>query len=169
MSAQLRRDTFGAKSEKSDPDQQHLPFEDVEVAVGSLAEASDAAQKAIGNEKKAARSLRRNKWHLPPHFERVEQVIEPDSTRCPCGCGDMVIHLRAAQCAIVIRHRNRSDHEHLFRPAIPCLLAPRKQSRSDSPTRACLPASCWRMGPCLTICRRLRRALPCREPTAGWA
>ena len=27
MIAQLRRDRFGARSEKSDPDQQHLPFE----------------------------------------------------------------------------------------------------------------------------------------------
>ena len=90
MLAQLRRDTFGATSEKSDPDQQHLPFEDVEVAEGRLAEASDAAEKATGNEKKAARSSRRNKGHLPPHLERVEQIIEPESTLCPCGCGDMV-------------------------------------------------------------------------------
>jgi len=90
MLAQLRRDKFGATSEKSDPDQQHLPFEDVEVAEGMLAEASDAAEKATGNEKKTARSSRRNKGHLPPHLERVEQVIAPDSTLCPCGCGEMV-------------------------------------------------------------------------------
>ena len=90
MIAQLRRDKFGATSEKSDPDQQHLPFEDVEVAEGRLAEASDAAAKATGNEKTAARTSRRNKGHLPPHLERVEQVIEPDSILCPCGCGEMV-------------------------------------------------------------------------------
>jgi len=90
MLAQLRRDRFGATSEKADPDQQHLPFEDVEVAEGMLAEAGDAAGTATGEEKKTARTSRRNKGHLPSHLERVERVIEPDSTLCPCGCGEMV-------------------------------------------------------------------------------
>ena len=90
MVSQLRRDKFGATSEKADPDQQHLPFEDVEVAEGRLAEASDAAEKATGNDKKTPRTSRRNKGRLPPHLERVEQVIAPDSTLCPCGCGEMV-------------------------------------------------------------------------------
>ena len=90
MIAQLRRDKFGAKSEKSDPDQQHLPFEDVEVAEGMLAAASDAAEKALGDRKKNARAPKRNKGNLPAHLERIESVIEPDSTLCPCGCGEMV-------------------------------------------------------------------------------
>jgi transposase len=90
MIAQLRRDRFGSRSEKANPDQQHLPFEDVEVAKGRLAEASDAAAKATGDEKKAARTSRRNKGHLPQHLERIEQVIEPESTLCPCGCGEMI-------------------------------------------------------------------------------
>ena len=99
MLAQLRRDKFGATSEKAHPDQQHLPFEDVrhwfeqwssEVAEGRLAEASKEAEKAFGDRKKNPRSSRRNKGHLPPHLERVEQIIEPDTTLCPCGCGEMV-------------------------------------------------------------------------------
>ncbi len=32
----------------------------------------------------------RNLGHLPEHLERIEQVIEPESTLCPCGCGEMV-------------------------------------------------------------------------------
>ncbi|WP_277814022.1 IS66 family transposase, partial [Rhodobacter capsulatus] len=44
----MRRDAFGAKSEKGDPDQHHLPFEDVEAAAGMLAAASEAAEKVIG-------------------------------------------------------------------------------------------------------------------------
>lgn len=75
MIAQLRRDKFGAKSEKSDPDQQHLPFEDVEVAEGMLAEAGDAAGKALGDRKQSARAPKRNKGHLPSHLERIERVI----------------------------------------------------------------------------------------------
>jgi len=90
MLAQLRRDKFGASSEKAHPNQQHLPFEDVEVAEGRLAEASKETEKALGDRKKNARSSGRNKGHLPPHLERVEQIIEPDSTLCPCGCGEMV-------------------------------------------------------------------------------
>ncbi|WP_407943318.1 IS66 family transposase [Mangrovicoccus ximenensis] len=28
--------------------------------------------------------------HLPEHLERIEQVIEPGSIQCPCGCGEMM-------------------------------------------------------------------------------
>ena len=49
--SQMRRDTFGAKSEKLDPDQWNLPFEDVEAAAGMLAAASEAAEKALGTRK----------------------------------------------------------------------------------------------------------------------
>jgi len=83
-------DKFGAKSEKSDPDQQHLSFEDVEVAEGMLTAASEAAERALGDRKKSTHTSKRNKGHLPAHLERIEQVIEPDSTLCPCGCGEMV-------------------------------------------------------------------------------
>jgi hypothetical protein len=40
MIVDIRRETFGAKSEKLRPDQYHLPLEDMEVAQGEL----DAAQ-----------------------------------------------------------------------------------------------------------------------------
>ncbi|MDF0603897.1 IS66 family transposase [Psychromarinibacter sp. C21-152] len=90
MIAQLRRDKFGTRSEKASPEQQHLPFEDVEVAEGMLAAASEEAEKALGDRKTSPRKEKRNKGHLPAHLERIEQVIEPDSTLCPCGCGEMV-------------------------------------------------------------------------------
>jgi len=90
MIAQLRREKFGTKSEKTTTDQQHLPFEDIEVAEGMLAAASEEVEKALGDRKKKPRMEKRNKGHLPAHLERIEQVIEPDSTSCPCGCGEMV-------------------------------------------------------------------------------
>ena len=31
----------------------------------------------------------RNIGHLPEHPPRIERVIEPESTLCPCGCGEM--------------------------------------------------------------------------------
>lgn len=89
MLVQSRYDRFGAKSEKLDADQRHLPLEDLEVAEGMLAAAGEAARAAAGGTPKAPRPANRNKGHLPAHLDRVEQVIEPQSTLCPCGCGAM--------------------------------------------------------------------------------
>ena len=36
-----------------------------------------------------ARPVKRNRGRLPAHLPRVERVIEPGSTSCPCGCGPM--------------------------------------------------------------------------------
>jgi transposase len=90
MLKQARHEKFGAKSEKLDPDQRFLPFEEIDVAEGMLAAASEAAEKALGNRKKSRKPSNRNKGNLPKHLPRIEQVIEPESTLCPCGCGEMV-------------------------------------------------------------------------------
>lgn len=87
--SQMRRDAYGAKSEKGDPDQHHLPFEDVEAAAGMLAAASEAAEKVISPKKAPMSPPQRNKGNLPAHLPRIEQVIEPESILCPCGCGAM--------------------------------------------------------------------------------
>lgn len=44
---ELRRDRFGAKSEKLRPDQYHLPLEDVEIAQGILDAAQERAEAVI--------------------------------------------------------------------------------------------------------------------------
>ncbi len=61
-----------------------------EVAEGMLAAATEAAEKALGKRRKQTNGKARNKGHLPEHLERIEQVIEPDSIQCPCGCGEMM-------------------------------------------------------------------------------
>ncbi|SNT15476.1 Transposase C of IS166 homeodomain-containing protein [[Luteovulum] sphaeroides subsp. megalophilum] len=83
MLSQMRRDTFGSKSEKLDPDQRNLSFEDVEAALGMLAAASEAAEKALGARNAPPWPSERNKGHLPPHLPRIEQVIEPGSIPLP--------------------------------------------------------------------------------------
>lgn len=88
--AGARHVKFGPSSEKGDPDQRNLFTEDIEVAEGMLAAASDAADKALGKVPKPTPPAKRNKGDLPAHLERIEQVIEPESTACPCGCGEMV-------------------------------------------------------------------------------
>ena len=45
---ELRREKFGAKSEKLRPDQYHLPLEDVEIAQGILDAAQERAEKVPG-------------------------------------------------------------------------------------------------------------------------
>ena len=90
MIVSLRHAVWGVRSEKSDPDQAALPFEDVEVAEGMLAAAQEKADAAVGKASSgSARPANRNKGHLPEHLPRIEEVIEPESTLCPCGCGEM--------------------------------------------------------------------------------
>ncbi len=88
--AQARHETFGPRSEKGDPNQRNLFTEDIEVAEGQLAAAADAADEALGKAPRKKAPAKRNKGNLPEHLERIEEVIEPESTLCPCGCGEMV-------------------------------------------------------------------------------
>lgn len=89
-----RRTKFGPKSEKLDPAQMELALEDLETAI-----AETQAQIAFVEEKiaastasceKTASRRQRKARALPKSLPRVEQVIEPDSIACPCGCGNMV-------------------------------------------------------------------------------
>ena len=86
----MRREKFGAKSEKLRPDQYHLPLEDVEIAQGVLDAAQEKAAAIIkGKSDSAVGTPNRNRGQLPAHLPRVERIIEPKSTLCPCGCGEM--------------------------------------------------------------------------------
>jgi hypothetical protein len=91
MLSELRRDKFGARSEKLSPDQYNLPLEDVEVAQGVLDAAVEKAAALITGKPAGGGSStgNRNRGHLPAHLPRVERVIEPASILCPCGCGEM--------------------------------------------------------------------------------
>ena len=86
----LRREKFGAKSEKLSPDQFSLALEDVELAQGVLDAAQEKAAAILeGKSPAAAPAPRRNRGRLPAHLPRVERIIEPASRLCPCGCGEM--------------------------------------------------------------------------------
>lgn len=60
----------------------------MEIAQGVL-DAAQAKAEAIIKGKSGAKSRNRNRGRLPAHLPRVERIIEPDSTLCPCGCGEM--------------------------------------------------------------------------------
>ncbi len=84
---EMRRAVYGRKSEKLHPDQLQLAFEDIEAA---LAEAEEAAPARTAPRRAGKRpGPERNIGHLPAHLPRIERVIEPESTQCPCGCGEM--------------------------------------------------------------------------------
>ena len=114
---ELRRERFGAKSEKLDPEQFNLPLEDVEIAQGILEAAQEKASRALkGLTANGERPTNRNRGHLPKHLPRIERVIEPASTLCPSGCGEMAkigedvaerLDLIPAQLRVLVTRRPR--------------------------------------------------------------
>ena len=84
---QLQRMQFGRRSEKLDPDQLNLALEDLEQAV---AENDAEAEKADPRVRQARGQQRRqSRGALPAHLPRIEVVIAPETTVCPCCNGAM--------------------------------------------------------------------------------
>lgn len=81
---ELQKALFGKRSEKLDPDQRSLLFEDLETVV-----AEEQARQGITAASPPV-TARRNLGRLPKHLPRIERVIEPESTACSEGCGEMV-------------------------------------------------------------------------------
>ena len=81
---QLQRMQFGRRSETLDPDQLNLGLEDLEQAVA----AGEAEEEKTDPGLKRARAAKRRagRGALPDHLPRIEVVIEPEDTACPC-CG----------------------------------------------------------------------------------
>ncbi len=84
---ELRRAIYGKKSEKLHPDQLLLAFEELEGALAEAEAEADAQASTAPRTKRPA--AERNIGHLSAHLPRVFDVIEPESTLCPCGCGEM--------------------------------------------------------------------------------
>jgi len=111
--AELNHVVHGKKSEKLSEDDRQLAFEDLEVAV---AEAREQKQvQAPGDDApKRKRIARRNRGNLPEGLPRIEQVFEPKSLMCPCGCGQMHkigedrnerLDIIPAQCRVIVTVR----------------------------------------------------------------
>lgn len=85
---ELNQVIYGARSEKLTEDERQLAFEDIEVAQSKAEEQSDTVEMTTPCKKR--KPVQRNIGNLPDNLERIEQIIEPDSIICPCGCGEMV-------------------------------------------------------------------------------
>ena len=129
---ELRREKFGAKSEKLRPDQYHLPLEDVEIAQGILDAAQERAEAVIqGRSRSVPEGSHRNRGCLPAHLPQVERIIEPASTLCPCGCGAMTkIGEDVSKRLDVIPAQWRAPPEIHLSPLLgPCRAGPRAGAR----------------------------------------
>jgi transposase len=84
---QLQPMQFGRHSEKLDPDQLKLALENLEQAIA----AGEAEQEKADSVLRKARSDKRRagRGPLPEHLPRVEIVIAPEATTCPCCGGAM--------------------------------------------------------------------------------
>ena len=90
LNDQLRKALFGRKSEKLGEDERQLSFDDLGTAVAEAGGAPAADEQ--GGEAEARRRRRRPARpgaRFPARLERRVEVIEPASTLCPCGCGEM--------------------------------------------------------------------------------
>jgi transposase len=84
---QLQRLQFGRRSEKLDPDQLNLALEDLEQAVAETEAEQEKADPAL--KRTRAETRRAGRASLPEHLPRVEVVIAPEDTACPC-CGGVM-------------------------------------------------------------------------------
>ena len=86
---QLQRLQFGRRSEKLDPDQLNLALEDLEQAVAETEAEQEKADPALKRDR--AEKRRAARGSLPEHLPRVEVVVEPEDTACPCCGGAMLV------------------------------------------------------------------------------
>jgi len=86
---QLQRLQFGRRSEKLDPDQLNLALDNIEQAIAETEAEQEKADPAL---KRARAETRRvGRASLPEHLPRIEIVIAPDDTACPCCGGAMQV------------------------------------------------------------------------------
>ena len=109
---QLQRAQFGRRSEKLDPDQLHLAFEDIGQAIAA-SETDDDKRDPAGARAHAERR-RVNRGALPAHLPRVHVTIEPDDTKCSCCQAPMHVigeetsqrlDVIPAQYRVIVTHR----------------------------------------------------------------
>lgn len=86
--AELNHALHGKRSEKLTEDERQLAFEDLSIALTEV-EAEKAIRAAKAGDGTIRPAPRRTIGNLPAALPRIEEVIEPDSLICPCGCGIM--------------------------------------------------------------------------------
>ena len=89
LNDELRKALFGKRSEKLGEDERQLSFDDLGTAVAEAGGAPEAGEQGEEAEARRQRRPARPGARFPARLERRVEVIEPASTLCPCGCGEM--------------------------------------------------------------------------------
>ena len=129
---QLQRMQFGRRSEKLDPDQLALAFEDVEQAIAASEAAEDKQNEA--SVRVRADKRRASRGALPAHLPRVHVTIEPEDKNCPCCRTPMhVIGEESAERLDVIPAQFRAIVTH--RPKYACRACEQAVVQAPAPER----------------------------------
>ena len=87
---QIRRTTFGKRSEKLSEDQLLLGLDDLDVARAEMEALAEQSLGALGQKKERTRKEPgAPRGSLPTNLPRIEEVILPAETECPC-CGGVL-------------------------------------------------------------------------------
>jgi transposase len=78
----LKRRQFGTKSERLPEEQLLFAFEEIEATLAGNAAEAGKASPAL--REKQAKRRREGRGRLPAHLPRIEQVLAPEATACPC-------------------------------------------------------------------------------------
>jgi transposase len=87
--AKLKRMQFGRKSERLPTEQLQFAFEEIEASIA--ANEAEAERRSAELRRKRAEQRRAGRGRLPAHLPRVEQVLAPEDTLCPCCRGEMTV------------------------------------------------------------------------------
>lgn len=91
---EFKKARFGKTSEKFNPDQLNLVFEELETALAEAEAAQGTAETKTGTAAaRPKRDAKRNLGHLPIELPHIETIIEPDNLQCPCGCGKPMVKI----------------------------------------------------------------------------
>jgi transposase len=87
--AKLRRAQFGRKSERLPEEQLQLAFEEIEASIA--ANEAEAEKRSPKLREERAVKRREGRGRLPLHLPRIELVLEPEDTACPCCRAEMTV------------------------------------------------------------------------------
>ena len=132
LKLKLKRRQFGTKSERLTEGRLLFAFEEIEATLaGNAAEAGKASPTLRDNQAKRRRAGR---GRLPAHLPRIEQVLAPEATACPCCRGPLVeIGTDAAERVDVIPARFRVVVTK--RPKLACRACPGGVLQTPAPAR----------------------------------
>jgi transposase len=128
----LKRRQFGRKSERLPEDQLLFAFEEIEATLAENAAEGAKRSPALRDQRKKCR--RAGRGRLPGHLPRVEVVLPPEITACPCCQGPLIeIGTDAAERLDVIPARFRVVVTK--RPKLACRACPGVVLQAPAPPR----------------------------------